>query len=197
MSKINVNTVEPEGATTTLTLGASGDTISIPSGATIANSGTATGFGGDNTPGFHANRSSGQGILDATYTLVYFDSETYDSDSAYDTSTGRFTVPAGEGGKYVVYSWCCVSSNQGTTANDINEMHVLLKKNGSNAATVEWDPNGYGNKMVLGFNVTLDLSASDYLEVFVWMDSSTGSNCTVLGDAYPRSYFGAYKLIGV
>ena len=45
MSKINVNTVEPEGATTTLTLGASGDTISIPSGATIANSGTATGFG--------------------------------------------------------------------------------------------------------------------------------------------------------
>ena len=76
-------------------------------------------------------------------------------------------------------------------------MHVLLKKNGSNAATVEWDPNGYGNKMVLGFNVTLDLAASDYLEVFVWMDSSTGSNCTVLGDAYPRSYFGAYKLIGV
>jgi hypothetical protein len=196
MSKINVNTVEPEGATTTLTLGASGDTISIPSGATIANSGTATGFGGDNTPGFHANRSSDQGILDATFTKVAFDSETYDSDSAYD-GAGKFTVPSGEGGKYVVYSFCCVSSNQGTTSNDINEMHVLLKKNGSNAATVEWDPNGYGNKMVLGFNVTLDLSASDYLEVFVWMDSSTGSNCTVLGDAYPRSYFGAYKLIGV
>jgi hypothetical protein len=196
MSKLNVNTVEPEGATTLLTLGASGDTISIPSGATIANSGTATGFGGDNTPGFHANRSSDQGILDATFTKVAFDSETYDSDSAYD-GAGKFTVPSGEGGKYVVYSFCCVSSNQGTTSNDINEMHVLLKKNGSNAATVEWDPNGYGNKMVLGFNVTLDLSASDYLEVFVWMDSSTGSNCTVLGDAYPRSYFGAYKLIGV
>ena len=30
----------------TITIGASGDTISIPSGATIANSGTATGFGG-------------------------------------------------------------------------------------------------------------------------------------------------------
>ena len=35
MSKINVNTVEPEGATTTLTLGASGDTVDIPSGATL------------------------------------------------------------------------------------------------------------------------------------------------------------------
>ena len=30
----------------TITIGASGDTISIPSGATITNSGTATGFGG-------------------------------------------------------------------------------------------------------------------------------------------------------
>ena len=46
MSTLFVDTVEPEGATTTLTLGASGDTISIPAGVTIANSGTATGFGG-------------------------------------------------------------------------------------------------------------------------------------------------------
>ena len=30
----------------TITVGASGDTITIPSGATISNSGTATGFGG-------------------------------------------------------------------------------------------------------------------------------------------------------
>ena len=30
----------------TITIGASGDTITIPSGATITNSGTATGFGG-------------------------------------------------------------------------------------------------------------------------------------------------------
>ena len=30
----------------TITIGAAGDTISIPSGATITNSGTATGFGG-------------------------------------------------------------------------------------------------------------------------------------------------------
>ena len=44
MSKINVNTIEPQSSTT-VTLGASGDTISIPSGATLANSGTATGFG--------------------------------------------------------------------------------------------------------------------------------------------------------
>jgi len=45
MSKINVNTVEPEGATTTLVLGASGDTVDIPSGATLDVTGaTVTGL---------------------------------------------------------------------------------------------------------------------------------------------------------
>jgi hypothetical protein len=44
MSKIEVNAVEPQCGTN-LTLGASGDTIIIPSGATISNQGTAAGFG--------------------------------------------------------------------------------------------------------------------------------------------------------
>ena len=44
MSKLEVDAIEPQSGTT-LTLGASGDTITIPSGATLSNSGTATGFG--------------------------------------------------------------------------------------------------------------------------------------------------------
>jgi hypothetical protein len=44
MSLINVDKVDPNTGTT-LELGTSGDTINIPSGVTIANSGTATGFG--------------------------------------------------------------------------------------------------------------------------------------------------------
>jgi hypothetical protein len=44
MSLVNVNAIEPSTGTD-ITLGASGDTITIPSGATITNSGTATGFG--------------------------------------------------------------------------------------------------------------------------------------------------------
>ena len=44
MSKIEVDAIEPQSGTS-LTLGASGDTITIPSGATLTNSGTAAGFG--------------------------------------------------------------------------------------------------------------------------------------------------------
>ena len=44
MSTLNVDKVDPSTGTA-LELGTSGDTINIPSGVTIANSGTATGFG--------------------------------------------------------------------------------------------------------------------------------------------------------
>ena len=45
MSEIKVDKISPQSGTD-LAVGDSGDTITIPSGATITNSGTATGFGG-------------------------------------------------------------------------------------------------------------------------------------------------------
>ena len=108
MSKLETNTIDTISGTstlqvgstntTTITLGASGDTINIPSGATIANSGTATGFGESNKPAFLATMS-GQSVSDNTYTKLEFGTEVVDTDSAYDHSTNyRFTVPSGEGG---------------------------------------------------------------------------------------------------
>ena len=44
MSEIQANKLSPASGTA-LQVGDSGDTITIPSGATITNSGTATGFG--------------------------------------------------------------------------------------------------------------------------------------------------------
>ena len=71
MSKLETNQVDPSTGTT-LTLGTSGDTIAIPSGVTIANSGTATGFGGAMTPAFHANLSANQTVSNNTDTKVQF-----------------------------------------------------------------------------------------------------------------------------
>ena len=42
-SELKVDKISPASGTT-FTLGDSGDTFNIPSGATVANSGTATGF---------------------------------------------------------------------------------------------------------------------------------------------------------
>ena len=62
MSEIQANKLSPASGTA-LQVGDSGDTITIPSGATITNSGTATGFGENNTPSFRAKTN-------ATLTLV-------------------------------------------------------------------------------------------------------------------------------
>ena len=45
MSEVKVNKISPRTACGTVTLGDSGDTFTIPSGATITNNGTASGFG--------------------------------------------------------------------------------------------------------------------------------------------------------
>lgn len=80
MSLLNVNKVDPATGTG-LELGSSGDTITIPSGATIANSGTATGFGGTNLPAFSAylSNNSDQSISDSTSTKIQFDAERFDT----------------------------------------------------------------------------------------------------------------------
>ena len=91
MSKIEVNTVEPQCGTT-LTLGASGDTITIPSGATITNNGTQTGFGRTGTVDWQTGS-----IKTATFTAA--NGEGYFA----NTSGGAFTMnlPAGTAGNIV------------------------------------------------------------------------------------------------
>jgi hypothetical protein len=90
MSKIEVDAVEPQSGTT-LTLGASGDTITIPAGSTITNNGTATGFGRTGTVNWDTTAKT------ANFTAV--------SGEGYfvNTTSGEITVslPAGSAGAIV------------------------------------------------------------------------------------------------
>ena len=82
MSKLETITIDtPSGSNTmqigstntaTINLGVSGDTINVPAGVTIANAGTATGFGGDNTPNFHAYNSANLDNSHNSYFLARF-----------------------------------------------------------------------------------------------------------------------------
>ena len=88
MSEIKVNKISPRTACGTTTLGDSGDTISIPAGVSITNSGTASGFGSTGEVSWVTTKKT------ATFTATagegYF----------CDTSGGSFTVnlPAGTAG---------------------------------------------------------------------------------------------------
>ena len=189
MSEIQVNKISPQSGTS-ITLGDSGDTFTIPSGATITNNGTQTGFGGDNKPAFEAYLSSTtSNISNDTDTKIIFNSEVFDSDSKFDTSNGRFTPTVA--GKYFFYG-----SVQflGTSTADSNENIVKLYKNGSQHMVTYWItaiPQG-----VISWSATIDMDADDYLEVYAKINNGSGDR-KIVGAASNQKYtwFGGHKII--
>ena len=192
MSKLETNQVDPSTGTT-LTLGTSGDTIAIPSGVTIANSGTATGFGGANTPAFEARNTGSQtGLSDNTWTKATLNSETYDTDNAFDSSTNyRFTPQTA--GKYFLYA---KSSLQVSSYNDLRNANARFYKNGSEIAFTEclFTPYGdsTGGTSISPFiAATVDMNgSSDYVEYYIKINGLDGTNQTA-----EFNLFGGYKII--
>jgi len=94
MSEVKVNKISPRSGTT-VTLGDSGDTFTIPAGATITNNGTQTGFGRTGTVDWQTGS-----IKTSTFTAV--------SGEGYfvDTSSGAVTanLPAGSSGAIVSFA---------------------------------------------------------------------------------------------
>ena len=193
MSTLKVDTILKRTGTGTITVGQSGDTISIPSGATLSVAGSSV-TAVDNTPSFFAFLSSGQTISDNTITKVQFNSELFDTDSAYDSSSNyRFTVPSGEAGKYYFfYSISCHS----LAASNLETTDGFFYKNGTavNEQSADFRDNP-GRRFALTNSIVLDLSASDYIEVFGRIDDNSGSP-RFDGAATYNSYFTGYKLIG-
>src|SRR6056300_1003957 len=91
MSEVKVNKISPRTNCGTVQLGDSGDTITIPSGATITNNGTQTGFGRTGTVDWDTTPKT------ASFTAV--------SGNGYfvNTTSGEITVtlPAGSAGDII------------------------------------------------------------------------------------------------
>ena len=216
MSELKTNKISP-AVGTDLTLGDSGDTINIPAGATIVNSGTATGFGSTNasdltsgtlpdarfpatlpaisganltgiggsmTPAFAAYHTATITLSAASATAITLGSEYFDTDSAYNVSDGRFTVPSGEGGKY----W--FSGQFRVKQGETNTRQVMsFTKNGALIGQ-EMETRKAASTGYLGMNhsVLVALAAGDYVQLMVYI-SGGGSQ-----DTYDYSFYG-FKLI--
>ena len=190
MSKLETNQVDPATGTT-LTLGTSGDTIAIPSGVTIANSGTATGFGGTNTPNFSAMASGSQTISTSTNTVLTFANELYDTDSAYD-GTNKFTVPSGKAGKYIFNGNARIDSMY-----DGDDVILGFMKNGStdlgdeDYSSITRQTMAEDNGSVyFGITAQVNCAVSDYIQMSIY--HTRGSDRTTTAN-YTR--FSGYKLI--
>ena len=181
---LKVSNIETSSGSGTITIGQSGETITIPSGATVSGAGA-------NSPAFRAKLGSNQTVSDATSTKVGIDTEEYDTDSAFDTSTSRFTVPSNQAGKYFFgFQMWCFDANAGTS----NFAQIFLRKNGSTLDPTTVRVYGAFSNHNLSFANTavLDLSVGDYVEFWSYLDFST-STFTIKAD---QTAFSGYKLIG-
>jgi len=180
-SEIKSNKISPATGTA-FQFGDSGDTFTIPSGATIANSGTATGFG-TNTPAFMAGCYDATGYY--TYsnnvnTKVAFNTELVDTDSAFDASTNyRFTVPSGKGGKYYISAGVQIYNSANITG-----AYLWLFRNGGAYGWSRLGNSSTNGGYIEQLNVerVFDLNAGEFLEVYIQLDG-TGTNYLIVDTA--------------
>ena len=179
MSLLNVNTIEPSTGTG-ITLGASGDTITIPSGATITNSGTATNFGQTNTPYFFAYRgTSEQSIDDATQTIIEYNAELYDSGSCFDTGTYKFTPNVA--GKYWIQATARIADS--TNADNIN---LEIWKSGATVSRTNMSNRNYTS---VWNSVIVDMDgSSDYIQAKIYQDTGGSANIGMNSDSTYQTF---------
>jgi|TARA_R100000995_G_C3451308_1_gene108305 hypothetical protein len=152
-----------------------------------------------NTPAFQARATSNQNVDDATSTKMEFDTEDYDTDSAYDASNDQFTVPSGKGGKYFLYAKAKISCG---TVNTLNSSVLLFRIGSNERYGLEFFGNGIVSGTVetvqasgLNITATLDLSAGDVVSVYGYANVSSGQAQFQTGDNY-SIYFGGYRISG-
>jgi hypothetical protein len=193
---LKVSNIETSSGSGTITLGQSGETITIPSGATInMSSATQTGVGGANTPTWIAALGSNQTITaNGTMTLVECSTVLKDSDSAYTNTSGnyKFTCPSGQAGTYYVFGSGAIYGGGDDT---MKNFFLQLYKNGSMYGHF----NNYYQTTTIRYAATshaiiMDLAAGDTVQLYIGADS-TGTT-QIYNQTY-STFFGGYKLIGV
>jgi hypothetical protein len=175
MGTIFVDNLEPQSGTS-LTLGASGDTVGLASGASQTFA--------VNTPAFLAYGNTGQTASTDTDTVVSLNLEIFDSDGKYDTSTYKFTPTVA--GKYFLFGQARLN-----TDHNFNEFQVNIIKNGSTGLARAGGV--YGHYDIFATSVIADLDADDYVQLTVYQASGSNKDIT---DNQNLTFFGGYKVIG-
>ena len=141
--------------------------------------------GTDGTPNFFVYLSGDQTISDQTLTKVTWDTEDFDSDSAF--ASNKFTVPSGEGG---VYNFSVYYHTSGAN----RYMFCKVYKNGALfAQNTGFDDNDDATGQTTSLSILMSLSATDYIETYIYTDTS-GGGTVALKAANRASFFSGYRV---
>jgi len=154
-----------------------------------------TAAGGNNSPSFEAYQSTtmasvGHGVT----TKVDIDTVIFETTGGdFDTTNNKWTVPSGEGGKYLIF--CQVIPDGGASTN-LNYVSVWIYLNGAAyMKTYDGWQNTYTRLHTLGITTVMELSAADYLEVFVNLNTVNGSAGKIVISDPKMGHFGGFKLL--
>ena len=189
MSDIFVDNIKHQSSqgSGTITLGASGETITTASGAKFS------GITGQNYPAFEACLSATQNVSDAVFAKAQIDTEVFDTDNCYDNSTNyRFTPTVA--GKYFVYGRLMTRAGATSLSNGI----VEIRKNGSVYLRQQGDFNSnYIDNLCIEVTAVVDMNgSSDYVELWGRTDTTGGTSefYGASGSTYKFTGFGAYRI---
>jgi len=199
-SKIKVNILADGGDNSIITsdgagavtFGTSGNSITIPSGVTITNNGTQTGFGGENTPYFVATSATSVTVPYATTTTIKFDTIDYDSGNFFDTTNFKFYPTVA--GYY--YLFCNLNnSSGGISAGEYQATFFSFTAESGSLSGVrhpQYSVNEFTQNSTTTINTIAYLNGSTSVKVQTY---NSASNLVYGGDSQ-RTRFGGYKLIG-
>ena len=163
----------------TITNSAGSGNITIGSGVTV----------NVNRPSFMGYYSSDyQTVSDNVTTKLTIDTEEFDTNSAFDTSNSRFTIPSNQAGKYFLFTKFFTYSSNDTG----RQGKIYIYKNGSVIAQTENQYRLTQDDIVGGAlytSYTVDASASDYFEAYGNFNVNSGTDNRLY-----RAIFGGYKL---
>ena len=188
---LKVSNIETSSGSGTITVGASGETVDFSNGTITLNSSMKM------TPAFQAYSSNGQTPSDASWTKVELDAVLFDTNSAFNTSTYRFTVPSGLGGKYFINGLIAIDSQENS---GINYSSVKFYKNGGSSeladSYINWQSNPIRD-FAQPLSGIFELAAGDYVELYGYLDDASGSGMDFKGASGTRiaTQMGGYKII--
>ena len=196
MGTLFVDKLDPQSGTS-LEIGSSGDTITIPSGATITNSGTATGFGDTNyfnTTAFYAHMDSQQNLSQDTASKVTFSQERYDLGSNYDASNYKYVVPST--GYYRFDVGCHIAS---ASDSQLKTCYIMIRFTSSGSNT-DFKPLYYDNegsrqrRKPHTFGIVKSLTAGDEVTIYAYPNVTSGTPVVYYSGTIVENYFSGYRV---
>jgi len=198
MGTIKTTNIETITGSGTLTLGQSGETISVPSGATLdLSNATQTGVGGVNTPSFFAFKSGSQTADSNTLTKLTFDDELWDVGGVYDNSTNYRFTPGFVGKSNISCGFWSYDAQE-----LLYQQDVELYKNGSVFSSFQdrfLGSTATLQRKWINFNINVSHDADDYYEIYAKFRTTDNNTAAIISssddNAQPFNYFTAFKII--